>query len=130
MWQNRELLQNFPYLQALQQPVIRELSRNVTLEHLSTRTGPVPLNSFCEEHGLIFPLGKSISITDPHRTEDFDPQKHPIMCPDDRILVTEADMQYLFLSAERADNILHRIPAFRFFWEEDLGLPIPTEFRI
>jgi len=39
MWQNRELLQNFPYLQALQQPVIRELSRNVTLEHLSTRTG-------------------------------------------------------------------------------------------
>jgi CRP-like cAMP-binding protein len=130
MWQNRELLQNFPYLQSLQQPVIRELSRNVSLEHLPARTAPALLSSFCEPHGLIFPLGKQLEIEDQRGSITIDPQKQPVMCHADQILVTELELQYLFLSAEKAGRLLHSIPAFRFFWEEELGLPIPVGIRI
>ena len=36
LWQNRELLQSFPYLRALQQPVLRELATLVSVETIST----------------------------------------------------------------------------------------------
>ena len=130
MWQNRELLQNFPYLKSLQQPVIRELSRNVTLEHLNARSGPVPLSSFCEPHGLMFPLGDKVTLKDSRKTFEINPRERPIMCHANQILVTEADIQYLFLSSECAAKLLRKIPAFRFFWQEELGLPIPSGIRI
>lgn len=126
MWQNRELLQNFPYLSLLQQPVIRELSRRVTLEHLPARSCPVPLKSICDPFGLIFPLGQELEIKYPNRTESNDPEKKPLMCYAEEELLTEADIQYLSLSAEKAGELLGNIPAFRFFWEEELGLPVPV----
>jgi len=130
MWQNRELLQNFGYLKPLQQPVIRELSRHVTLEHLPSRPGPCELKKICDPYGLIMPLGKEITIKYETRTESMDPHLKPIMCHSNEVLVTERELQYLFLSAENAAKLRSAIPAFRFFWEEVLGLPIPYETRI
>jgi len=126
MWQNRELLQNFPYLSLLQQPVIRELSRRVTLEHLPSRSEPVALKSICDPFGLMFPLGQKLEIKYGNRTDTVDPEVKPVMCYAEEELLTEADIQYLSLSAEKAGELLNKIPAFRFFWEEELGLPVPV----
>ena len=130
MWQNRELLQNFGYLKPLQQPVIRELSRHVSLEHLRSRPGPTALKEICDSYGLIMPLGNEITIKYENRTETLDPHEKPIMCHSAEVLVTEREIQYLFLSAENAKKLRNNIPAFRFFWEEVIGLPIPYETRI
>lgn len=130
MWQNRELLQNFGYLKPLQQPVIRELSRHVTLEHLPSRPAPCELKKICDPYGLIMPLGNEIIIKYEHRTDTIDPHLKPIMCHANEVLVTERELQYLFLSAKNAAKLRNAIPAFRFFWEEVLGLPIPYETRI
>ena len=126
MWQNRELLQNFPYLSLLQQPVIRELSRRVTLGHLSARPGPVALKTICDPFGLMFPLGQELEINYGNRTDTVDPKEKPVMCYAEEELLTEADIQYLSLPADEASELLSSIPAFRFFWEEELGLPVPV----
>ena len=129
MWQNRELLQNFPYLKPLQQPVIRELSRVATLEHLPARSGPVAFSEICDPYGFIMPLGQALSIRYGKQTITITPQEKPIICQGNESLITKTEFQYLHLSAERAAELRRRIRAFRFFWEEILGFPIPINVQ-
>jgi len=42
------------------------------------------------------------------------------------VLNTEAEFQYLLLRTSQAAALRHDIPAFRYFWEETLGLPVPS----
>ena len=126
MWQNRELLQNFPYLSPLQQPVIRALSEHVSLEYLTARDRPERLENICEEGGMIFPLGIGIELERGGERIEIAEQSQPILCSPDTMLNTEAEFQYLLLHTEQAAALRHNIPAFRYFWEETLGLPVPA----
>jgi hypothetical protein len=126
MWQNRELLQNFPYLRPLQQPVIRALSEHVTLEYLTARSGSERLENICEEGGMIFPLGIDIETERRGKKTEFEAQTQPIFCSPGTVLSTEAEFQYLLLRTAQAAALRQKIPAFRYFWEETLGLPVPT----
>ena len=125
MWQNRELLQQLPYLRTLSQPVIRALSDKVTLEYLTARSGPEPLENICEEGGLIFVLGTDIELDRGGKTVSIPTQTLPVFCSQGHKLVTEAEFQYLLLRSDRAAKLRHAIPAFRYFWEETLELPVP-----
>ena len=49
----------------------------------------------------------------------------PELTTADLELLTETEFQFLQLSVEAATHLRQRIPAFRFFWEETLGLPLP-----
>lgn len=126
MWQNRELLQNFPYLRPLQQPVIRALSEHVTLEYLTARSGSERLENICEEGGMIFPLGIDIETERRGKKTEFEAQAQPIFCSPGTVLNTEAEFQYLLLRTAQAAALRQKIPSFRYFWEETLGLPVPT----
>lgn len=126
MWQNRELLQNFPYLRPLQQPVIRALSERVTLEYLTARSGPERLENIAEEGGLMFPLGLDIEIERRGRKTEIAAQSQPVFCSPGTVLNTEAEFQYLLLRTAQAAALRHKIPAFRYFWEETLELPVPS----
>jgi CRP-like cAMP-binding protein len=126
LWQNRELLQSFPYLRALQQPVLRELATLVTVETISTTAGPRPLTDFGTAGSLLLPLGEGLEIRRGGVEEVIEPNAAPLLCSPDVTLVTEAEFQCLLLRAEDAAQLRHRIPAFRFFWEETLGLPLPA----
>ena len=53
----------------------------------------------------------------------------PILCQPGVTLVSEAEFQYLLLGADQAAELRSRIPAFRFFWEETLGLALPNRVR-
>lgn len=130
LWQHRELLQTLPYLQPLQQPVIRELASRVTLEHLPARTGPRPLKSICDPFSLVFPLGREFTIKRDTRTETLPAHSAPILCASGVTLLTEAEIQFLLLRADRAAELRALAPAFRFFWEETLGLALPNRIRI
>ncbi|MBI5800205.1 MAG: cyclic nucleotide-binding domain-containing protein [Verrucomicrobia bacterium] len=125
LWQIRELLQNFPYLRALQQPVLRELATLVTLENLPAATGPRELTSICAAGSLMLPLGEGLELRREGRMETIEPNAAPILCTPDVTLLTEAEFQHLLLRAEDAAKLRTRIPAFRYFWEETLGLPLP-----
>ena len=129
LWQNRELLQSLPYLRPLQQPVIRELARLVTLEHLPARTGSRPLKSVCDPFSLILPLGVELTISREGRPVTVPAQSAPILCTPGAVLVSEAEFQFLLLGTEQAAELRTRIPAFRFLWEEILGLPLPHRVR-
>lgn len=129
MWQNRGLLQNFPYLKPLQQPVIRELSRVMTLEHLPPRTEPIPFTEICEPYGFIMPLGQELTVKYAKFITTIQPHEKPVLCQGNETLITETEFQYLFLTAERAAELRRSIPAFRFFWEENLGFPIPANIQ-
>jgi len=126
MWQNRELLQNFPYLRPLQQPVIRALSERVTLEYLTARNGAERLENIAEEGGLMFPLGIDIEVERRGKAAEIPAESEPVFCSPGTMLKTEAEFQYLLLRTAEAASLRHEIPAFRYFWEETLGLPVPT----
>ena len=125
LWQNRELLQSFPYLRALQQPVLRELATLVTVETISTASGPRELTAFGTAGSLLLPLGEGLEIRSNGVEEIVEPNAAPLLCSPDVTLVTEAEFQCLLLRAEDAAQLRCRIPAFRYFWEESLGLPLP-----
>ena len=125
LWQNRELLQSFPYLRALQQPVLRELAMQVSLGNFPPATGPRELTSLCAADSLILPLGEGLELRRKGRLETIEPNAAPILCSRGVTLLTEAEFQCLILRAEDAAQLRQHIPAFRFFWEETLGLPLP-----
>lgn len=129
LWQNRELLQSLLYLRPLQQPVIREIARHVTLEHLPARTGYRPLKLICDPFSLILPLGVELTLSRDGKPVAVAPQSAPILCQAGVGLVSEAEFQYLLLGAEQAADLRTRIPAFRFLWEEILGLALPHRVR-
>jgi Cyclic nucleotide-binding domain/Metallo-beta-lactamase superfamily len=129
LWQHRELLQSLPYLRPLQQPVIRDLARHVALENLAARTGPQPLKSFCDPHSLILPLGVELNVTRDGATETIPAHSAPILCVPGVNLVSEAEFEYLRLGADDSAELRRRIPAFRYLWEEILGLPLPHRVR-
>jgi phosphoribosyl 1,2-cyclic phosphodiesterase len=126
LWRNRELLQTLPYLRPLQQPVIRALSERVQLGHLPPRTGPDQLESLCGRGSLVFPLGQDLQISQARKTVTAAANSRPILCTPGISLLTQAEFQYLLLGAEAAAELRRAIPAFRFFWEETLGLPVPA----
>ncbi len=127
LWENRELLQTLPYLRPLQQPVLRELSTAVTLEHLTPRSGARPLKSICAPFSLLMPLDQKIVLKYNAKTEIIPLRGAPVFCRPGVTLVTEAEFQYLLLRREQASELRARIPAFRYFWEETLGLPAPEK---
>ncbi len=125
IWQHRELLQTLPYMTALQQPVIRELSRQVELRHLPARSAPLRLTGICPAFGLIFPLGVETRLERQDTQVVVAAQSAPLLSQPEVNLVTEAEMEYLVLPPERAQALREKVPAFRFFWQETLGLPLP-----
>ena len=126
MWQMRELLQNFPCLKALQQPVVRSLSLRVALAYLEAYNGKRPLESICAAGGLLFPLGQELVVEEDGQARTYLPQSAPVFSRPGAQLVTESEFQYLVLKPEDAAVLRQQIPAFRFFWEETLGLPVPA----
>lgn len=124
LWQNRELVQNFSCLKLLQQPVIRAMSARLVLHNLPTRSGKMPLKDICPPGGLLFPLGLEVSIMRDGKSEVFPAHVKPILGSEDAELMTEAEFQYLLLSPDAAGDLCRSMPAFRFFWQETLGLPI------
>ncbi|MBL9173021.1 MAG: cyclic nucleotide-binding domain-containing protein [Verrucomicrobiales bacterium] len=129
LWQNRELLQSLPYLRSLQQPIIREIARQVTLEHLPARTAPRPLKSIGDPFSLILPLGVDLKLSRDGEEVTIPAHSAPVLCSSGVSLVSEAEFQYLQLSAKQAADLRTRIPAFRFLWEEVLHLPLPHRVR-
>ena len=129
LWQNRELLQSLPYLRSLQQPIIREIARQVTLEHLPARSGPCPLKSLGDPFSLLLPLAVELTHSREGRTITVPAQTAPLLCTPGGSLVSEAEFQYLLLGVDQATELRTRIPAFRFLWEEVLGLPLPHRVR-
>lgn len=125
LWQNREWLQTLSYLRNLQQPIIREIARLVTEEHAMHRTGPIPLKTMCPPFSLIMPLGVEVTLNRNGQTVTLPAQSAPILCTPGTTLMSETEFQYLLLGPEQAADLRSRIPAFRFFWEEILGLPLP-----
>lgn len=123
LWQNRELLHTLSYLKPLQQPVLRELSINVTIEHLPAHSGARPLESICAPFGLVMPLDQEIALRRDGKLETTPPDTAPIFCHPGDTLVTETECRCLVLGPRQAMELRARIPAFRFFWEETLGLP-------
>ncbi len=130
LWQHREPLQTLAYLRPLQQPVIRELAKLVTLEKLPPGNAPRPLESLCDPFSLILPLGQDIVIQRDTRTETIPARSAPILCTSGATLITESEIQFLLLRADHATELRARIPAFRFFWEETLGLGLPNRIRV
>ena len=129
LWQNRELLQSLPYLRPLQQPIIRELARLVSLEHLPARSGPQSLKTICDAFSLMLPLAVELTLSREGRLVTVPAQSAPILCLPATNLVSEAEFQYLLLGADQASDLRTRIPAFRFLWEEILGMPLPHRVR-
>ena len=125
LWQNRELLQNFPYLRALQQPVLRELARLVTLESRPFATGAREFTTLCDAGSLMLPLGEGLELRRGGQQEIIEPNAAPILSAPGVTLLTETEFQYLLLRADDAAQLRTRSPAFRYFWEETLGLPLP-----
>jgi hypothetical protein len=126
MWRHRELLQTLPYLRPLQQPVVRALSERTSLGNLPARTAPEPMENICEGGGLLFPLGQDLQIDTGRETLEVPANYSPVLCDPDAKLATQAEFQYLLLDAKAAAALRRSIPAFRFFWEETLGLPVPA----
>lgn len=126
LWQNRELLQSFPYLRALQQPVLRELAGLATVKTVSISGGPRATTEISPAGSLLLPLGEGLELRRAGHLEVIEPNAAPILCAPDVAILTEAEFQCLQLSTEHAHELQHRIPAFRFFWEETLGLPLAT----
>ncbi len=129
LWQHRELLQSLPYLRPLQQPIIRELARLVSLEHLPARTGPRPLKSVCDPFSLVLPLAVELTLNRDGKMVTVPAQSAPILCTPSTTLVSEVEFQYLLLGVEQASDLRSRTPAFRFLWEEMLGMPLPNRVR-
>lgn len=125
MWQNRELLQCFTSLRVLQQPVLRGLSEAVTLEELPPAAGRPALTKLCGPGGLIFPVGIPVAVQRPAGVEAVEPNTSPIFSTEDAELLSDGPLPYLALPPDRAATLRHTIPAFRFFWEETLQLPVP-----
>jgi hypothetical protein len=123
MWQNRELLSNFASLRPLQQPVLRALSENVSLEHLPPRSGSPSLTQLCPAGGLIFPLGRDVTVERNGSAETVELNSRPLYSRDGACVLAETELQYLVLRPENAGTLRQTIPAFRYFWEEALGLP-------
>ncbi len=125
MWQSRELLQTLPYLRSLQQPVIRALSERVHLSSIPERTHNETITNICEEGGLLFPLELELDVEISGKKQTLPKNGAPIFCrPGDKLL-TEAEFQYLMLRPHDAAKLRSFIPAFRYFWEQILDLPVP-----
>lgn len=127
MWQNRELLQGFTSLRTLQQPVIRALSESVTLEHLPAKSGRPQVTHLCPAGGLIFALGSGVSLQTKDELVSIEANSVPIHCREGTRLAGEAELQFLALQPDQAATLRKRIPAFRYFWEETLRLPVPAK---
>jgi hypothetical protein len=127
MWRHRERLQTRSYLRGIEQPVIRELGLHVTLEHRPARPGPVPLLSLGDRFSLVMPLDRELILKPRGKAERRATPAAPILCQPGITLVTAAAFTYLLLRAGQASELRARIPAFRYFWEETLGLPIPVD---
>lgn len=127
LWQKRELLQNFPYLRALQPPVLRELANQVSLQTRPAATGPVPLLHYCDAGSLLLPLGEGLELIRAGQREIIEPNAAPILSAPALHLLTETEFQFLLLPAQHAERMRQCIPAFRFFWEETLALPLPGQ---
>ena len=125
MWQNRELLHNFACMRHLQQPVIRSLSEMVTLEHLPAQKKHTPVANMCAPGGLIFALGRDIKLERSGKHETLHANTRPIYCDTSTSVSAGAELPYLVLQPPAAADLRKNIPAFRFFWEETLGLPVP-----
>jgi hypothetical protein len=110
----------------LQQPVIRDLSMQVTLEHMKERSGPKPLKNVCEPFSLILPLEHELTVKHKNKEILIAPRSAPLLCLPEIELVTEAEFPFLLLRPKQAAQLRARIPAFRYFWEETLELPIPN----
>lgn len=125
MWKNREQLQAFPYLRALQQPVIRKLSSALTREQVSGRDAPKPLQSMCERFGMIMPIYQELELQYRDASVVIKPHEKPVLCQGNETLLTRSPFEYLYLAPERSAKLRAEIPAFRFFWEEVMKLPRP-----
>ena len=79
---------------------------------------------------LRVPLGQDLVIKRDIRTETIAAHSAPILCTSGATLITEAEIQFLLLRADHATDLRARIPAFRYFWEETLGLALPNRIRI
>jgi len=99
---------------------------NVELACLEARNGKRPLETICEPGGLLFPLGQELVLEEAGRVTTCHPQAAPVFSRAGTQLVTESEFQYLLLKPENAAALRQQIPAFRFFWEETLGLPVPA----
>jgi hypothetical protein len=73
----------------------------------------------------MLPLGEGLELRRNGAMETIEPNAAPILSAPGVTLLTEAEFQYLLLRAEDAAQLRTRIPAFRYFWEETLGLPLP-----
>jgi hypothetical protein len=124
LWQNRDLVNNFSCIKLLQQPVIRAISERLTLHNLAPRSGKIPLKNICPPGALLFALGQKVTIMCEGETKVFPAHDTPILGSEHADLMTEAEFQYLLLSPDAAADLCRTIPAFRFFWEETLDLPI------
>jgi hypothetical protein len=71
------------------------------------------------------PLGQELVLNEEGKLHTVPTHSAPILCQAGVNLVTEAEFQYLLLSAEQAEALRTRVPAFRFFWQEILGLASP-----
>ncbi len=125
MWQSRELLQTLPYLKSLQQPVIRALSERIHLGNLPGRNEPKLLREICDEGGLVFPLGVDLEIENENGKRMVPAKEAPILCTAENRILSHAEFQFLQLRQHDAASLRAFIPAFRFFWEEILDLPVP-----
>ena len=126
LWQHRELLQSLPYLRSLQQPVLREIGRQVTLRHLPTRNEPQRLTSICQPFSLLLPLGVDLRLRVRDVSVSIPAHSAPILCTPETMLESEAEFEFLLLDARQTADLRSRIPAFRFLWEEVLHLPLPA----
>jgi hypothetical protein len=95
------------------------------LESLPSANGPRKFSTFCPVGSLMLPLGEGLEIQRGGEIEIVEPNTTPVHCAADMVLLTEAELQFLLLTPEAAAELRQRIPAFRFFWEETLGLPLP-----
>jgi hypothetical protein len=125
MWHMREIMQTLPYTRSLPLPVIRELCFHVTLEQLPGRSSPRPLKAICPLFSLLMPLGVDVVLRSKGQQAILPLNSRPIMSQAGITLLSEAGFQYLLLRADQAARLRARIPAFRYFWEEVLELPLP-----
>lgn len=125
-WHIRDIIQTLPYFRSLQPPVIRQICQEVTVERLASRNDPKPVKGISEAFSLMMPLGIELVVQRGARKETIPANASPILIQNGLTIVTEAEFQYLLLRPKPAATLRARIPAFRFFWEETLGLPIPT----
>jgi hypothetical protein len=85
----------------------------------------MPLTNIGETYSLLMPLEQELVIGRGGKEDSITPLSTPLVCLPDVELISEAAFPYLLLRSNQAAHLRSRMPAFRYFWEETLGLPIP-----